>query len=220
MGVSGVGVGVGACATEIVAVGFATETIARQEIAVTDRLAPLEPPYAEPLAAALASMMPPGMAPLRLFRTIAHNPRVLEKIRASNLLDRGSLDRRDREIVILRTTARCGCEYEWGVHVAFFSAKVGLGAAEIAATVHGGPDHAGWSERERALIRLVDELHDTSGLSDALWSELRRHFRDEQLVELVVLAGFYHTIAFVVNGLGVAHEPGAPRFSCSSSSRA
>jgi alkylhydroperoxidase family enzyme len=72
-------------------------------------------------------MMPPGMAPLRLFRTIAHNPRVLEKIRASNLLDRGSLDRRDREIVILRTTARCGCEYEWGVHVAFFSAKVGLG---------------------------------------------------------------------------------------------
>jgi 4-carboxymuconolactone decarboxylase len=175
------------------------------------RLAPLEPPYTEPLAAALASMMPPGVAPLRLFRTLAHNPRVLEKIRASNLLDRGSLERRHREIVILRTTARCGCEYEWGVHVAFFAAKVGLGDAEVAATVRGGPDHAVWPARERTLIRLVDELHDTARVSDALWAELRRYFRDEQLVELVVLAGFYHTISFVVNGLGVELEDFAAR---------
>jgi alkylhydroperoxidase family enzyme len=176
------------------------------------RLAPLEPPYAESTAATLAQMMPPGVPPLLLFRTIAHNPRVLAKIRASNLLDRGSLERRSREIVILRTTARCGCEYEWGVHVSFFAARVGLGEAEIAATVHGNADDAVWSEAERALIRLVDELHDTSRVSDALWAELRRHFRDDQLVELVVLAGFYHTISFVVNGLGVALEPVAPRF--------
>jgi 4-carboxymuconolactone decarboxylase len=176
------------------------------------RLAPLEPPYAENTAATLASMMPPGVPPLLLFRTIAHNPRVLEKIRASNLLDRGSLDRRQREIVILRTTARCGCEYEWGVHVAFFTARVGLAEAEVTATVHGAADAAPWTEPERALIRLVDELHDTAHVSDALWAELRRHFRDDQLVELVALAGFYHTISFIVNGLGVALEPSAPQF--------
>ena len=176
------------------------------------RLAPLEPPYADETAATLAAMMPPGVPPLLLFRTLAHNPRVLGKIRASNLLDRGSLDRRQREIVILRTTARCGCEYEWGVHVSFFAAKVGLGDADVAATAHGGVDYAGWSEAERASIRLVDELHDTSRVSDALWAELRRHFREDQLVELVVLAGFYHTISFVVNGLGVELEPGAARF--------
>jgi 4-carboxymuconolactone decarboxylase len=176
------------------------------------RLAPLEPPYGEEIAATLASMMPPGVPPLRLFRTIARNPRVLAKIRASNLLDRGTLDRRHREIVILRTTARCGCEYEWGVHVAFFAARVGLGDAGVAATVHGGPEHPVWSEPERALIRLADELHDAAHISDALWAELRRHWSDEQLVELVVLAGFYHTIAFVVNGLGVELEPDAPRF--------
>jgi len=176
------------------------------------RLAPLEPPYAESTAATLAEMMPPGVPPLLLFRTIAHNPRVLGKIRASNLLDRGSLDRRQREIVILRTTARCDCEYEWGVHVSFFAAKVALGEGEVAATVYGKADDAVWSESERALIRLVDELHDTSRVSDALWAELRRHFRDDQLVELVVLAGFYHTISFVANGLGVPLEPGAPRF--------
>ena len=179
---------------------------------MSDRLAPLEPPYPEGIARTLAEMMPPGVPPLRLFRTIAHNPRVLAKIRASNLLDRGSIERRHREVVILRTTARCGCEYEWGVHVSFFAARVGLGEDELAATVHGGADHPAWSPSERTLIRLVDELHDRARISDALWSDLRRHWRDDQLVELVVLAGFYHTISFVVNGLGVALEEGVPRF--------
>src|SRR5207244_11271178 len=121
--------------------------------------APLEPPYAESTTAMLAEMMPPGAPPLLLFRTIAHNPRVLGKIRASNLLDRGSLERRHREVVILRTTARCGCESAWGVHVSFFSAKVGLTEAEVAATVHGGADEAVWSASERALIGLVAGLH-------------------------------------------------------------
>jgi alkylhydroperoxidase family enzyme len=176
------------------------------------RLAPLDPPYDADTADTLAAMMPPGLPPLRLFRTLAHNPRVLAKIRASNLLDPGSLERRQREIVILRTTARCGCEYEWGVHVSFFAGRVGLGEAEVAATVHGAADDAVWSPAERALVQLVDELHDAARVSDALWAELRSHFRDDQLVELVVLAGFYHTISFAVNGLGVELEPGAPRF--------
>lgn len=179
------------------------------------RIAPLEPPYAEEVGATLAAMMPPGVPPLRLFRTLAHNPRVLGRIRAGNLLDRGSLERRDRELVILRTTARCGCEYEWGVHVAFFAARVGLTDAEVAATVAPVAPGAGghpWSPRDAALLRLADELHDGARVSDALWRDLRGHFRDDQLVELLVLAGFYHTISFVVNGLGVELEEDAARF--------
>lgn len=181
------------------------------------RIAPLEPPYAEDVGATLTAMMPPGVPPLKLFRTLARNPRILGKIRASNLLDRGSLARRDRELVILRTTARCGCEYEWGVHVRFFAARVGLTEAEVAATADAAPAHSSdtghpWSPRDAALIRLVDELHDTARVSDGLWDELRGHFGDEQLVELLVLAGFYHTISFVVNGLGVELEEEAVRF--------
>jgi alkylhydroperoxidase family enzyme len=178
----------------------------------TPRLAPVAPPYPPALAAALEAMMPPGVPPLLLFRTLAHNPRILEKIRASNLLDRGSLERREREIVILRATARAGGEYEWGVHVAFFAAKVGLGEAQIAASVHGGTDDPVWSPRERLLLRLVDQLHDTARLDDALWGELAAAFEPAQLVELVVLAGFYRTISCLVNGFAIAHEAGAPGF--------
>jgi alkylhydroperoxidase family enzyme len=48
-----------------------------------------------------------------------------------------SLSMRDREIVIDRTCARCGCEYEWGVHVAFFANRVGLGEDQVASLATG-----------------------------------------------------------------------------------
>lgn len=176
------------------------------------RIAPLEPPYDEPLRAELASMMPPEMEPLRLFRTIARNPRVLGKIRASNLLDRGSISKREREIVILRTCARTGSEYEWGVHAAFFAPQVGLGERELAATVHGEADATCWSPAEALLVRLADELHDTAHVSDLLWQELRMRFDEAQIVELLVLAGFYHAISYVTNGARIELEPFGVRF--------
>jgi len=176
------------------------------------RIDPLEPPYSEDVASDLTAMMPPGVEPLLLFRTLAHNPRILSKIRASNLLDRGSLDRRDRELVILRSCARCGSEYEWGVHVSIFARRFGLSEKEIEGTRLAAWTDPLWTERDRDLVRLVDELHDHATLSDALWARLARTWEHDQLVELIVLTGFYHTISFVTNGLQVAGEPAAERF--------
>ena len=60
--------------------------------------------------------MPPGIEPLVLFRTLARSPRVFGKIFAGGFLDKSPFSLRQREILIDRTTARLGCEYEWGVH--------------------------------------------------------------------------------------------------------
>jgi 4-carboxymuconolactone decarboxylase len=176
------------------------------------RIEPLFPPYAEPVASDLARMMPPGVPPLRLFRTLAHNPRVLAKIRASNLLDRGEVSRRERELVILRTCARCGSEYEWGVHVAVFAHRVGLTEAEIEGTVGAGWRDPRWGERECLLLRLVDELHEGGRVGDELWQQLAARWSAAQLVELVVLVGFYHTISFVTNAFAVEPEEAGARF--------
>lgn len=180
--------------------------------ATPPRIPPLEAPYPGPIAAELAAMMPPGVEPLRLFRTLARNPRILGKIRGGNLLDRGSLERRDRELAILRTCARCGSEYEWGVHVAVFARRFGLGEAEIEGTRRAPAADPLWSDRDRSLVRLVDELHEDATVSDALWDALRREWSDEQLIELIVLVGFYHTISFVTNALRIDLEDGAARF--------
>jgi alkylhydroperoxidase family enzyme len=174
------------------------------------RLIPIDAPHEVDVAAALTGVMPARVPRLPL-HTIAHHPRALALIRASSGLGCGSLDRRPREIVTLRTAARCGCESEWRAQLSFFAARVGLRKKELAAIVYGGASDPAWSEPERTLIRLVDELHDTARISDALWTELRRHWSDAQLVECVVGVGLYHAISFVVNGLGVALEsPAAP----------
>src|SRR5690349_23110575 len=99
------------------------------------RIAPASPPYEPATAQSLHRIMPPGIEPLLLFRTMARSPRVFAKVFAGGLLDKGPLSLRQREVVIDRTTARLGCEYEWGVHIALFAGKVGFGEAESAATV-------------------------------------------------------------------------------------
>ena len=176
------------------------------------RIAALEPPYAEAVAAALERIMPKGVPPLRLFRTLAVNERVFLRLMNANLLDRGSITLREREIVIDRTCARCGSEYEWGVHVGFFRERAGLTDAQVAGTCAADPDASGFPARERLLLRLVDELHDTATVSDGLWQELRAEWTDAQLVELVALVGFYHLISFVTNALRIPLEPFAARF--------
>jgi 4-carboxymuconolactone decarboxylase len=176
------------------------------------RLAPLEPPYAADVADDLARLMPPGVPPIALFRTVAHNPRVLSRFRRGGLLDPGSITLREREIAVLRTTARCRAEYEWGVHVAFFSGAAGLTEAEIRATVHGDAADPVWSPREGLIVALCDALHDRATVCDALWAALAAELSPAQIVELVVLAGQYHMVSFVTNALGVPAEPGAARF--------
>ena len=179
------------------------------------RLTPLEPPYDPEIARTLTRMMPPGQEPLKLFRTVAHNRHILDKLRStgSYLLNFGTLDPADRELVIQRTCARCGCEYEWGVHAAVFGPQVGLTGDRLAATVTAAADdEASWTAREALLVALVDELHDTATISDATWKALIAHYDAAQLVELVALAGQYHAVSFMANALGVEHEDAAERF--------
>jgi alkylhydroperoxidase family enzyme len=176
------------------------------------RLAPLAPPYAPEVAAHLEKLMPPGRAPLALFRTVAHNPRVLGRLRRGGLLDPGSIGVREREIVILRTTARLGAEYEWGVHVAFFAGAAGLSAAQLHATVHGRADDALWLPDERLLLAVCDALCEQAHVPDELFAALAARYRPDQIVEIVALVGQYHMVSFMIDASAMALEPGAPRF--------
>lgn len=180
------------------------------------RLAPLAPPYEPELQALLTRMTPPG-APdiLALFRTLAHHPALAERMTGWGgfLLSRkASLPLRDREIVIDRVCARCGAEYEWGVHVAAFAQAAGLGEPQIAAIADPAADLDVLPERDRLLVRMVDQLHETSTVSDELWAELAATWSPPQLIELLMLAGWYRAISYVCNATRVPLEPWAATF--------
>ncbi len=173
-------------------------------------------PYDAQTEAQLAKWMPPGspVEPLALFRTLLVHPELAARMRplGSALLGHGLIDPREREIVILRTCARCGAEYEWGVHAAAFGQSAGLTEQQVTATALPASTDPGWSDRDRLLIRLADELHETDRIADPLWEALAAVWSPAALLELIVTAGWYRTLSYVLNAARVQHEPWAARF--------
>jgi len=163
---------------------------------------------------AMADEALPEMGPpINLFKLFARNRPMAEAMTgwgSYELSKRLSLSMRQRELIIDRVTARCGAEYEWGVHVAYFGERVGLTRQQIASLTWGSPADACWPAPERALLTAVDELHDTADLTAGTWNSL--DLTDEQRLDLLLLAGWYHAIAFVARATRIPLEPGAPRF--------
>lgn len=175
------------------------------------RIAPAQPPLPTDIQQAIDAIMR-GNPPLVLFTTLARDRRLFFKFFNSGLLDRGHLTIRQREIVIDRITAACGAEYEWGVHVSTFAAKAGLNEEQIESLTSAGPDDACWDDADRVLIRLCDSLQSNCTVDDELWAQLSAHHSDEAILELLLLAGTYRTVSYLVNSLRLPLEEGARTF--------
>jgi len=187
-----------------------------------EAIVPLEPPFEPEVAAELEQMMPPGAPPIALFRTFAKNLPMTRAMRpwGSYELSRAlSFSLREREIVIDRTCARCGCEYEWGVHVAFFAVKAAFTSAQVTSLTFGDASDPCWTlERERLLIEVVDSLHETNDVSDDLAGRLAARFTEAERLDLFLLVGWYHAISYVARAARVPREDGVPRFAAVSTS--
>ncbi|MEV4259212.1 carboxymuconolactone decarboxylase family protein [Spirillospora sp. NPDC049652] len=146
--------------------------------------------------------------PLNVFTTLARHPALFTSWIGfgSKLLFEGTLDGRVREIVILRVAHQRSCAYEWTHHVPIARAA-GLDEAEIEA-LRGAPEDHPWPPEDRAVIDAADELNATSTISDTTWAALAKRFDEARLIELVMLIGQYHMVAFALNALRVQNEDG------------
>jgi alkylhydroperoxidase family enzyme len=124
---------------------------------------------------------------------------------ARELMQRGSLPKVDTELVILRVAHNCDCEYEWRQHERM-AAGAGL-SPDLIAGVRDDRLGAGYSQHQEALLRAADELHGDRQLSDSTWSELRRRFSDEQMIELCMLVGNYEMVAMALKTFRVEPDP-------------
>jgi alkylhydroperoxidase family enzyme len=142
--------------------------------------------------------------PPALFTTLGRHRRLFRPwLRfAAGLMPRGDLPRPDAELVILRVAVLCDCAYEWTQHERM-APRFGLDKGAVA-RVREGADVSGWSARQAAIIRAVDELHATRTLGDANWNALRATgLTDTQLIELPLLTGHYEMLAMTLNALRV-----------------
>jgi alkylhydroperoxidase family enzyme len=147
--------------------------------------------------------------PLNIFRTLAHNRPLFKAFLAlgSHLLSGEGLPEREREIVILRTGWRCGSEYEFGQHTVI-GERAGLTTEEIERLA--GLGDGDWQDADRDLVALVDELCDDDLVSERTWQNLAARWSEPQLLELVVLCGYYRLVSGLLNSAGVALEPATP----------
>ena len=144
-----------------------------------------------------------------IFDTLVRHPGLFRKwLPFGGKLLSGKLPPRDRELLILRTGWHCRSAYEWGQHV-LIAGAVGLNDEEIA-RVTQGPDAPGWDDFERVLLTAADELHGDACIGDATWAALAERYDQRQLIELPMLVGHYHMVAFTLNSVGVQREEGVP----------
>lgn len=150
--------------------------------------------------------MKPRHVKLNIFRTLAHNEALSKAFLqlGGHLLGGGVLPVREREIVILRTGFRSGSEYEFGQHTRI-GRRGGLTEAEIARLADS--DSGRWNADDAALVSLVDELCNENIVSEGTWQALKARWTDAELLELLVLAGFYRLVSGMLNSVGVALEP-------------
>ena len=175
------------------------------------RIPPLPADGRDPRTAELLDgLRGPSDRELNIFATLAHHPKLLKRWSAfgGTLLYGGRLSARDRELLILRAGYLCGAHYEWGQHV-LIARTAGLTDTEIE-RVAAGPDAEGWSPEDAALLRAADELHTDSRIGDGTWEQLAARLDEQQLIEVCMVVGQYHLVAFTLNSLGVDPEPGLP----------
>jgi AhpD family alkylhydroperoxidase len=141
--------------------------------------------------------------PPHVFTTLARHRRLFRRWLwfAGALMPRGTLPRRDTELVILRVAHNTGSDYEREQHEKI-GRDVGMSAEEIARAPEGATA-TGWSKRQVALLEATDELHSNQRIGDELWGRLQAVFDERQLVELCMLVGHYEMLAMTLNSLRV-----------------
>jgi alkylhydroperoxidase family enzyme len=139
---------------------------------------------------------------------MAQHPKLMKRwlVFANHVLLKSTISGRDRELAILRAGWRCHAPYEWGQHVVI-SRREGITDEEIA-RIAEGPAAPGWTPHDAAILRAVDELHDTSTISDATWATLTETYDRQQCMDLVFAIGQYHLVSFALNAFGVERDDG------------
>lgn len=144
--------------------------------------------------------------PPNIFTTLGRHRRLFRGwLRfAGRLMPRGTLPRRETELVILRVAHLRNSAYELAAHNRI-ALRSGVTREELE-RVALGPAAEGWTTRERVLLAAVDELHTSGDLTDDAWSQLRAHLDEKQSIEFLMLAGHYEMLAVVLNTLRIAPD--------------
>jgi len=155
--------------------------------------------FADELSASMGNKGGAEISPVfRLF--FRHFPLFRRTIDMSvQLMAKGELSAREREIAIMRTTWLCGAPNPYGEHVEV-GRSIGMTEDELRRLTIGSTA-PGWSDHERTMLKGVEELCEHHAVSDEVWDALARVWTDKQQIEFPAVVGQYIASAIMHNSL-------------------
>jgi alkylhydroperoxidase family enzyme len=145
---------------------------------------------------------------LNIYRTLAHHTDLYNRWSPLGqfILNGSSISPRHREMAMLRMGWLCQSEYEWAQHARIAKGAPGLNDADLH-RIAEGPAAAGWSDLDRAVLQMADDLRYDAMISDATWANLKKGYSDQQVMELLFTSSQYQLVSMALNTLGVQIEP-------------
>ena len=147
---------------------------------------------------------------LNIFKVFGHTPELgtvfTDMIMA--ILKDGELDWTTKELIILKATHRNECQYCVVQHETL-SKRMGITDEKIKDI---GDDRykasAHFTDAEKALLDLTIQIGvDANNVGEELWSRLKTHFTEPQIVEAVFTITIYIAVSKFGDALGVQLEP-------------
>jgi 4-carboxymuconolactone decarboxylase len=171
-----------------------------------DRMPPLRPEQlteAQKQAAAEISAGPRGSV-FGPFVPLLRSPEFMSRLQKTGeyLRFNNALGPRLGEMVILMTARRWTQQFEWSAHYPL-ALKAGL-RAELADAIGDGRRPVDMANDEEIVYDFCDELIRTQGVSDATYARAVAQFREQGVIDMIGIAGYYSTLAMVMN---VARTP-------------
>ena len=197
----------GALATGVACIACPTATAQDPAAARVPLVAPdTKDPIVGPIFDAIRSR---GGQPLNMHRAVANSPRIFKSYvdMALALRAGATTPRVDRELIILRTAQLAGGDYEFAQHRPM-AVSCGMTASQVDA-LPKWRDSASFSDKQRAILAYADGMASPSGVDDAVYAGLKKHFTDPEIVELTVTAAFYGMVSQITRSLDVKLEPNA-----------
>jgi alkylhydroperoxidase family enzyme len=122
----------------------------------------------------------------------------------NSLMTRGKLDKKLREIAILRNARDCGSLYEYTQHVPI-AKSTGLSDEQIAA-IDNWEGAKCFNEIERLVLRFTDEVARNVKGDKGTLVALQKHLGPGEIVELIMAIGFWGMVARILETTEVELE--------------
>ena len=147
-------------------------------------------------------------APANIFNMMAHAETCLKPVMklGGTLLGKLKLDPKLRELCLLHAVKLEGGDYEWVQHVPI-ALDLSATQAQIDALAKGDDKAQCFSALEKAALSFTREVVVDARASEATLAEVRRHLSEREVVELILMSGFYITLARLTETLGVENDP-------------